>query len=203
MFDKPQALSSHRAQIKQCNHVWRRSIKKEMIARVRQQRQLSVGSTTEVEDELRLESSFGASSTVEIDVLYDNPVDWHQDMQQMDISTPDVEEGLPPRSLARQDVLPEDEEELYSSTTFSSMAPAQEIIEPFPGPAGRIVAYATPYFREILDKCMNEHGENIYYPFANSVDWELADWLHESTTKTDIDKFLHNPYVSIYLSIDV
>lgn len=63
--------------------------------------------------------------------------------------------------------------------------------------AGRVFAQSEDFFTDELRAIREEGKGNIYYPFANDVDFELAAWLGSSgLSRSKIDEFLRLKYVS-------
>ena len=66
--------------------------------------------------------------------------------------------------------------------------------------SGEIKGKIDPPFTEHIST-QRKRGQNIYYPFSGSREWELVTWLHESgLSLTKIDRFLHLKYVRIFLN---
>ncbi len=55
-----------------------------------------------------------------------------------------------------------------------------------------------------LDEFVKQRKENLYYPFANKDDWEVAAWLSKSgLSMADIDSFLKLAFVSSRLFVSL
>jgi hypothetical protein len=141
----------------------------------------------------------------------DNHMDWEPEMTQDDplndeqpvARSPSPPAPRSPSPLPPPDLETTDEgEEIRVAEVPDAQQEAREIIEEFPTAAGTIVAHEPSYFASVLQTHINDHGDNIYYPFANSIDWELAAWMHESgLTVTEMDRFLSTQYVSLGLNL--
>lgn len=67
--------------------------------------------------------------------------------------------------------------------------------EYYPG-AGRVGKQKRPYFRATLNEKLQK-DDNIYHPFLNQQEWELAKWMHESgMSMSKMDEFFQLQYVS-------
>jgi len=65
--------------------------------------------------------------------------------------------------------------------------------------AGCVHKTRRPPFRGILNERL-QRDENIYLPFEDQQEWELANWLHQSgLSMSKIDDFLKLQYVSVLL----
>lgn len=102
-----------------------------------------------------------------------------------DASDVDSMAGNPP-SIPEQDLHEDD-----------NVALANEPIEKHPT-AGQSHGEGTTILEDIaLNHFVEERKSNIYYPFANQDDWEVAAWISNSDLSTgDINSFLHLTFVS-------
>ena len=75
------------------------------------------------------------------------------------------------------------------------------VIDFFPG-AARVVDEGSTRFMDVFDQDMFsgiQNSENIYYPFANRPEWELAEYLLTSElSMAAIDRFLSLTLVSCF-----
>jgi hypothetical protein len=72
----------------------------------------------------------------------------------------------------------------------------QEYRKNFPRPAGTIIGHGPSKFREVYKELQEMGDNNIYYPFANEMDWDLGAFLVEDgMPMADIDTFLKLSYV--------
>jgi hypothetical protein len=197
-FNKLQALHAHRTQSLTCNAIFRESIQKANKAEIARQQVLEAPvEGPQVADEPLM---------MEADGL-DDHMDWQPDISQDDpLNQPDEQPASqspsppPPPDLE----IPDEREEVRVAEVPNAQEDLREIIEEFPTPAGTVVAQEPSYFASVLQKHLNDHGENIYYPFANSINWELAAWMHESgLTVTEMDRFLSTQYVSLESKLDL
>jgi hypothetical protein len=205
-FNKLQALHAHRTQSPACKALFRESIKKQIEADIAQQQLLKAPVEephAQLPDQPLMIDEDGP----------DNYMDWQPDMIQDGVPNDEqpVERSLSPLDRRSPSPLPppdletpDEDEEIRVAEVFDTQQESREIIEEFPTAAGTIVAHEPSYFTSVLQKHLNDHGENIYYPFANSIDWELAAWMHESgLTVTEMDRFLSTQYVSLESRFDL
>ena len=75
------------------------------------------------------------------------------------------------------------------------------VIDFFPG-AARVVDKGGTRFMDVFDQDMFsgiQNSENIYYPFTNRPEWELAEYLLTSElSMATIDHFLSLTFVSCF-----
>jgi hypothetical protein len=64
--------------------------------------------------------------------------------------------------------------------------------------AGRVVSRGQPCgFSKILDEKKARRDQNLYFPFANKMEWELVAWIHRTGISTsEINQFIKLQYVS-------
>lgn len=102
-------------------------------------------------------------------------------------STPNAsspEPVQPPHKQARvEDVEDEDEDSSY------------RYIEDYPLPAGGGIRQAETYFERIRREQI-ENGKEVWAPYENVEEWELAEWLARSVGQNQTDEFLKLKIVS-------
>ncbi|KIM22688.1 hypothetical protein M408DRAFT_78738, partial [Serendipita vermifera MAFF 305830] len=70
-------------------------------------------------------------------------------------------------------------------------------VETYPD-AGFVYETDDPHISKESRKLRSMGGDEMYYPFANDIDFELAAWLHDSgLSRSKIDEFLKLKYVSV------
>jgi hypothetical protein len=135
------------------------------------------------------------------DDISQEPMDWEPDYNEIDIpgpqSPPRARSPTPPPPAHLE--APDDRQEVAIAQAKDPSQVPDEITEQFPRPAGTVLAKDQSHFAIIFQEHMRMHDENIYYPFANSIDWDLAAWMHESgMSMAEMDRFLATQYVSAF-----
>jgi hypothetical protein len=122
----------------------------------------------------------------------------YDEMDILDPQSPQTRSPSPPPPANLE--APDERQEVPVAQARDPSYISDEIIEQFPTPAGKVVAKDLSYFGTIFEKRMRRYNENIYYPFANSIDWDLGAWMHESgMAMAEMDRFLATEYVSVFL----
>lgn len=71
-----------------------------------------------------------------------------------------------------------------------------DIVEEYHPGAGEVIQNERPHFRAVLNERLHRN-DNIYHPFQNEQEWELATWMHESGLPVSkMDEFFKLKYVS-------
>jgi hypothetical protein len=71
----------------------------------------------------------------------------------------------------------------------------RRFVKPYPRPVGIAVGQGKTKFQVLYEKHTGE-GENIYAPFLNNEEWELAQWLSRRVGQKAIDEYLKLSIVS-------
>jgi hypothetical protein len=125
-----------------------------------------------------------------------NEIPDHANSQQSESSPPSSQRSKSPLPDLIQPRNPDQREEILVDESPTHTKSSTEIREEFPGRAGTVFGKRRSQFQAIQEEMKESAHDNIYYPFANEMDWELAAFLQESgMAMAQIDRFLKLSYV--------
>ena len=78
---------------------------------------------------------------------------------------------------------------------------SRRFVEVYPGPVAIPVGQGKNKFQLIYERQLNE-GRNMYSPFANDQEWELAQWLSRRVGQKGIDEYLKLSMVSTVIEFN-
>ena len=73
-------------------------------------------------------------------------------------------------------------------------------IKDFPLPAGMRLGLAQSYFETVREE-QRKNGDDLWAPFKDEEEWELAQWLITNVGQNTTDKYLKLPIVSLFASV--
>jgi hypothetical protein len=212
IFNSEKGLTSHRTQSARCDKLFRMRVDNEIMAKRRKNRsQTSVSDNDEdvppsdveiladvadVPDHAGLEEAELYQQAFNNDDLGNGNDNNDPPSPQLESSPPSPRrsESPPPSPIPPRN--PDLHEEILVDESNTHSEPSQDIRVEFPRPAGIILGKRHSQFQAIQEKLRESAGDNIYYPFASEMDWELAAFLQESgMPMAQIDRFLKLPYV--------
>jgi hypothetical protein len=214
-FRSEKGLTSHRTQSARCDKLFRMRVDNEIRAERRQNRsQFPVSdndedappSDVEVLAEVPIhegpeeaEAYQQAFNGDDIGIGNDyNDIPDHLIPQQSESSPPSFRqsESRSPSPIQPND--PDPREEILINESHTHAIPSTDIRVEFPihAGAGTVVGKQRSQFQAIQEELRESAGDNIYYPFASEMDWELTAFLQEAgMAMAQIDRFLKLLYV--------
>jgi hypothetical protein len=218
-FKNASGLSSHRSQALQCDRVFRKSIFDESVAKLA----ANNPPVPHSDDEQPLNADDDAMIGIEAEVQSLNQED--PDNEEFYPAEANFEDPYPedpyPEDPNFEDAQPADysiglneqdpweiplghdtEDEDHIQDRINANPLLEEYRYDFPTAAGTVLHHEQSRFNQVYKHQQEKGNENIYYPFANEMDWELGAFLTESRmAMSEMDQFLKLSYVSIDIYI--